>query len=172
MLFIYSDLSLSESIFFFFPLSCTLFIYIFYFIIFTLTHMSIHCLGPPPLSPLSPAPPLLPSRTCSALFFSDFVENTRDNKKDIAVLLVWDKDSYTERFLVLLPCTCVLQSTLVHLCQTSSPLPSPLAIVASTSLRLLYSILCSEHINHIQILGFLPFPYPSHVRSPLTVTHV
>jgi hypothetical protein len=42
-----------------------------------------------------------------------------DNKKDIMFLLVWDKDSYTERFLTLLLCTCVLKPTLVHLCQTS-----------------------------------------------------
>jgi hypothetical protein len=40
-------------------------------------------------------------------------KNIRDNKKDIAFLLVWDRDSYTERFLALLPCTCVLQPTLV-----------------------------------------------------------
>jgi hypothetical protein len=49
---------------------------------------------------------------------------------------------------------------LVHLCQTSSLLPGPLAIVASASLRWLYSLLYSEHINHIQVLGFLPFPIP------------
>jgi hypothetical protein len=42
-------------------------------------------------------------------------ENIRDNMKDIAFLLVWDKDSHTERFLVLLLCTCVLQPILVHL---------------------------------------------------------
>jgi hypothetical protein len=57
----------------------------------------------------------------------------------------------------LLPCTSVLQPTLVHLCQTSSLLPGPLPIVASASLRLLYSLLNSEHINHIQVLGFLSF---------------
>jgi hypothetical protein len=52
---------------------------------------------------------LLPGRSCSALF-SNFVEekNIRDNKKDRAFLLAWDRDSYTERFLALLPCTCVL----------------------------------------------------------------
>jgi hypothetical protein len=55
-------------------------------------------------------------------------------------LLVWDKGSYTERFLVLLPCICVLQSTLVHLYHTSLLLPSPLPIVASANLRLLYSL--------------------------------
>jgi hypothetical protein len=42
-------------------------------------------------------------------------ENMRDSKKDIAFLLAWDKDSYTERFLPLLPCTCVLQPQLFHL---------------------------------------------------------
>jgi hypothetical protein len=87
----------------------------------------------------------------------------------MAFLLVWDKDSHTERFLALLPCTCVLQPTLVHHYQTSSLLSGPLPIVASDSLRLLYSLLYSEHINHIQILGFLPFPYSSRAHSPLSV---
>jgi hypothetical protein len=63
---------------------------------------------------------------------------------------------------VLLPCTCVLQPTLAHLYQTSSLLPGPLLTVASASLRLLYSLLYSKHINHIQVLGFLSFPYSSH----------
>jgi hypothetical protein len=84
-------------------------------------------------------------------------------------LLVWDKGSYIETFLLLLPCTCVLQSTLVHLYQTSSLLPGLLPIVASANLRLLYSLLYREHINHIQVLGFLPFPYPSHAHSPPSV---
>jgi hypothetical protein len=53
-------------------------------------------------------------------------------------LLVWEKDSCTERFLALLPCTCVLQPTLVHLYQTSSLLPGHLPTVASVSLRLFY----------------------------------
>jgi hypothetical protein len=92
-------------------------------------------------------------------------ENIRGNKKDIVFLLVWDKDSYTKRFLALVPCTCVLKSTLIHSCQTSSVLPGPLPIVASATLRLLYSLLYSEHINHIQVLDFLPFPYSFHVPS-------
>jgi hypothetical protein len=96
-------------------------------------------------------------------------ENISDNKKDIAFLLVWDKDSYTERFLELLPCTCVLQPTLVHLHQTSSLLPGPLPIAASASLRWLYLLLYSGHINHFQVLGFLPFPYSSCMCSPLSV---
>jgi hypothetical protein len=84
----------------------------------------------------------------------------RDNMKNIVFLLVRDKDSYTERFLVSLLCICVPQPILVHLYQTSSLLPSPLHIVASANLRLLYLLLHSEHVNHIQVLGFLPFPIP------------
>jgi hypothetical protein len=38
----------------------------------------------------------------------------------------------------LLPCTCVLQPTLIHLYQTSSLLPRHLPVVASVSLRGLY----------------------------------
>jgi hypothetical protein len=97
--------------------------------------------------------------------FSSFVEEkTCDKKTNIAFLLVWDGDSYTGRFLVLLPCICLLQPRLVHLYQTSLLLPSPLSIVASTSLRLLYLFTYSE-----QVFGFLPFPYPSPVCSPLSV---
>jgi hypothetical protein len=78
----------------------------------------------------------------------------KSNKKDIGFLLVWDKYSYTERLLVVLPCTCVLQPTLVDLYQTSSLLPGPLPIVASASLWWLYLLLYSEHINHIQGFWF------------------
>jgi hypothetical protein len=94
--------------------------------------------------------------------FSNFVEEEK-----LAFLLVWDKESYRERCLVLFSCACVFQPTLVHLCQTSSQLPSPLPIVASASLRLIYLPLYSESINHIQVFGFFPFPYSSCAHSPL-----
>jgi hypothetical protein len=55
---------------------------------------------------------------------------------------------------VLLPWTCVLQLELVHLYQTSSLLPSHLLILASTSLRLLYLLLYSEHINCSVLVPF------------------
>jgi hypothetical protein len=79
--------------------------------------MCIHCLGhlSPPLTPISGK-----NLFCSLVLQFCRRENIRDNKKDTAFLLVWDKDSYTERFLALLPGTCVLQPTLVHLYQTSS----------------------------------------------------
>jgi hypothetical protein len=92
--------------------------------------------------------------------FSDFVEekNIKANSKSMEFLLVWDKGSYTGRFLVFLPCTYVLQPTLVHLCQIFALLLIPLPIVASVNLRLLQSFLYSEHISHIQVL-FLWFPF-------------
>jgi hypothetical protein len=87
-------------------------------------------------------------------------KNIKDNKKNTAFLLVWDKDSYAGKFLVLLPCTCVLQPTLVHLYQSSSLLPSPFPIAASASWTLLYLLLYSKHIKHIKFLVFFPFPIP------------
>jgi hypothetical protein len=69
----------------------------------------------------------------------------------------------------ILPCTCVLQPTLVHLYHNSSLLPELLPTVASARLRLLHLLLYSERINHIQVLGFLLFPYSSYAHSPLTV---
>jgi hypothetical protein len=75
----------------------------------------------------------------------------KDNKKNMAFLLVCNKDSYIGRFFVLFPCCiCVLQPNLHHLYQTSSLLLNPIPIVALASLRLLYSFLYSDHINHIQ----------------------
>jgi hypothetical protein len=73
-------------------------------------------------------------------------------------LLVWDKDSYTRRFFVLFPCICILQPKLVHVYQTSSLLPSPLPMVASASLRLLYSFLYSGQSATFKFLVFFPFP--------------
>jgi hypothetical protein len=84
-------------------------------------------------------------------------------------LLVWDKDSYMERFPPLLPCTCVLQHMWVHVYQTSSLLLSSLPIVASASLILLYPLLYNEHINYIQVLVFFSFSYSSGAHSPLSV---
>jgi hypothetical protein len=66
------------------------------------------------------------------------LKRSHSNKKDEAFLLVWDKDSYAERFLALLSCTSVLQPELIHLYQTSSLLPGHLPIVTSVVLRLLY----------------------------------
>jgi hypothetical protein len=58
---------------------------------------------------------------------------------------------------------------LVHFYPSCSLLPGPLPIAASANLRLFYSLLNREHINHIQVLGFLSFLYFSHACSPLSV---
>jgi hypothetical protein len=62
----------------------------------------------------------------------------KHNKEDKAFLLVWNKDSYIERFLALLPCTSALQPKLIHFYLTSSLLPGQLPIVTSVILWLLY----------------------------------
>jgi hypothetical protein len=112
--------------------------------------MYIYCLGHHSSLPLS-TPTSGQKLFCPLAVQFCGRENIKDSKKNIALLLIWYKDSYTERFLALFPCTCVLQPTLVHLYQTTSLLPGPLPTVASPSLRSLYSLLYSEHINHIQV---------------------
>jgi hypothetical protein len=125
-----------------------LFIYFLSFIIFTFTYMCIHGLDH------FPTPPTPSTPTSAQNLFHPLVlqfcwrENIGENKTDISLLLVGDKDSYTERFLALLPCTCVLQLTLLNLCQTSSLLLGHLPIVASANLRLLYSLLNRAHQPH------------------------
>jgi hypothetical protein len=143
-------------------------------IVYSLSHLCIHCLSNLPHTlPLLPFPflpsPLTfrPNLLCSLLQFC-WREDISDNEKDKAFLLLWDKDSYAEKFLASFPCTRVLQPTLVHLYLTSSLLPGHLPIVASVTL-LLYSLLYSGHINHFQVSGFLPFLYSSCMCSPLSV---
>jgi hypothetical protein len=140
-------------------------------IIFAFTYMCIHYLYlPRPCHPTH-----IYAHTFGQNLFCPLVLQVcrrkiiRDNKKNTAFWLVWDKDSYIGRFHVLFPYTYVLQTKLVHLYQKSSLLSSPLLIVVSASLRLLYLFLYSKHINHIQVFGFLPLPYSSHAWSPLSV---
>jgi hypothetical protein len=73
---------------------------------------------------------------------------------------------------MLFPYMYVLQPKLAHFFQTSSLFTSPLPTLASASLRLLYLLQYSEHINHIHIFGFFPLPYPSCAQSPLSMTSV
>jgi hypothetical protein len=61
----------------------------------------------------------------------------------------------------------VLQLQLFNVFQSSSLVPSPLPMVAPDSLWFLYSFLYIEHINHIQVFGILPLPYPSMRSLPL-----
>jgi hypothetical protein len=111
-----------------------LYFLLFYFLLFIhlfICAYIVWAISPPcPLSP-SFSPTLLTSRQnlFCLLLQCCWRENIRDNKKVIALLLAWIKDNYIERFLELLPCTCVLQPELVHLYQTSTLFPSHLPIV-------------------------------------------
>jgi hypothetical protein len=90
------SISCSKSMYFFFFFFCCCCSFI---------HMCIHCLGH--FSILPHFPTSVPGRSCSALI-TDFVEKRhKHNKEDKAFLLV--KNSYTERFLLLLLCTHVLR---------------------------------------------------------------
>jgi hypothetical protein len=135
-----------------------------FLIIFTFTYKCVHYLSHSPLPHISRK-----NLFCPLILQLCWRENIRNNKKNIMFLLAGDKDSYAERFLMLLPCICMLIVILVHLYQTSSLLPNPLPILASASLRLLYLLLCSEHTNYIEVLGSLSFIYFSRLLSPLSV---
>jgi hypothetical protein len=132
--------------------------------------MCIHFFIHLPLLPTLPAhPPFWKNMFCPLVLWFCWRENIGDNKKDTEFLLVWDKDSYTERFLALFPCTYVLHSTLVHLCQTTSLLLGPLPILRCASLRLLSLLLYRKHISHIWGFCFLSLSYSSCACSPLIV---
>jgi hypothetical protein len=118
---------------------------LFFLFVCLFIYSHVHTLfGPsfPPAPPLATSFSPTPFASRQSLFYPllqfCWREDTSNNKKDKAFLLVWDKDSYTERFLALLPCTCVLQPELIHLYLTSGLLPGHLPIVTSISLRLLY----------------------------------
>jgi hypothetical protein len=150
----------------FFPPDLCLFIYLFLSFFKTLFYCFCVYLHVYPLFGLRLSSLFL-GRTCYPLLFSDFIEEkTWEITKKIAFLLVWNKNNYRE----------IPSVVARHMCITthiSSPLPdlfttpSPLSIVASANLRLLHLLLYSDHINHIQVLGFLPFPVPPVCSFPL-----
>jgi hypothetical protein len=133
----------------------------------------VHRLIGPFLTPtFHPLPsPAIPVASRQNLFFPllqfCWRAGISNNKKVIAFLLVWDNYNFTERFLALLPCACILEPELINLYQTSSLLPGHLPLVTSVVLRLLYQLLYSGHIKHFQVLGFLPFPIPPVCILPL-----
>jgi hypothetical protein len=95
--------SLSLFLFNFFSLLFLVYLFIYSYVLTLFSHLS-------PRPPIPFSPPHLTSRQklfCTLLQFCGR-ENISNNNKDMVFLLVWDKDSYTERFLALLPCTCVL----------------------------------------------------------------
>jgi hypothetical protein len=95
-------------------------IFFYYFYIY----LHVYTLFGTTSSPHHPPTLYLPTPASRKNLFGPLVlrlcwrENISADKKDRVFLLVWDKDSYTKRFLALFPYTCVLQTTLVHLFTT------------------------------------------------------
>jgi hypothetical protein len=133
------------------------FLFKFYFIVFYI-YLNVYILF------VAPAGQNL---LCSLLWLC-WRGNIRGNKKDIALRL-WDKYSYSEKFLALLPCTCYCKPRWFFSTRPLHYFQDPFPIVSSVNLRLLYSLPNREHINYIEVLGFLFFPYFSCVCSHFSV---
>jgi hypothetical protein len=74
---------------------------------------------------------------------------------------------------VLLLCKCVLQSTLVHLCQTSSLLPAPLPTVVSWEFKFtLFTPLQWAHQPHLSFRFPFLSPFLLCLFYSSCVTHV
>jgi hypothetical protein len=145
--------------------------YFFCLFIYSYVHTLLGSFLPPAPCPF-PLPPI-PLTSLRNLFcpFLQFCwrEDINSNKNDIAFLLVWDKDNYTEGFLALFPCTCVSQPELFHLYQNSSLLDSHLPIVASCQFKI--TILTPLQWAHqtLSSFGFPTFPYSSCRYSPFSM---
>jgi hypothetical protein len=87
----------------------------------------------------------------------------------MAFLLVWDKDSYTGRFLVLFSCIYVLQPQLVYPYQSSPLIPNLLSMVALASLSF-YIHSCTENTSTTFKFLFLSLSCSSYVWPSLSVT--
>jgi hypothetical protein len=119
------------------------------------------CHLPPPTGTKHPA-----GRTCSTLLFSDFVEERIKwhfclfvIKVAIQGISLW----YFHVYVYYNPNWFI--SSIFFSFYLSSFL-----MVVSASLKILYSFLYREYINHIHVLSFLLLPYPSHMWLPLTMT--
>jgi hypothetical protein len=116
--------------------------------------------------------PLLPPAPAPSLFwpFSPILLKRRHKQQweRQSIFASWD-DSYTERFLALLPCTSVLQPKLIHLYLTFSLLPGHLPILTSRCFK--FSVLAALQWGHqtLPSFGFPTYPHTSCMCSPLSV---
>jgi hypothetical protein len=118
----------------------------------------------PHLLPLSSPHPTFRQNLFFPFLQFHWREDISNNKK---VSSSWDKDSYIERFLALLPCKSVLQPKLIHLYMTSSLLPGHLPILTSVTLWLTVLAPLQWDIIHFQVLDFLPISIPPICALPL-----
>jgi hypothetical protein len=107
-------------------------------------------------------PPPAPRRTCSILLFSDFVE---EKKWQFCLFKIATQGA-------VFPCDISMSIYVLYLkwVYFSSFDLSCFLMVVSTGLKILVSFLYREYINHIHLLNFLLFPYPSHVWPTFSVT--
>jgi hypothetical protein len=138
----------------------------FLFLNFLFIYSHVHILfGPflpllPTASSISPQPRLASRQS----LFCPFLQFCW--REDISVFASWDKDSYTERFLALLPWTNVLQPKLIHLYLTFSPVLDPLPILTPVTLGFCIAPLQWGH-QTLSCFGFPTYPHTSHMCSPL-----
>jgi hypothetical protein len=93
----------------------------------------------------------------------------RQIKEKTAFLLVWDKKQLYREISRAVSTHMFINTHIGSFLWDLFLLPGLLPIVASDSLRLFCLILYSKHINHIQGLGFLSFPFSSSVHFPLSM---
>jgi hypothetical protein len=139
---------------------------------FLFIYSYVHTLFGPFSSPCPPFPLSIPQppRFQQNLFcpFLQFCwREDKRNKKDIAFLLVWDKDSYIEGVLALLPCMCIT-------IQIDFSVPNLFTIWSPSHIDLCHfkvTILAPLQWGHQTLLsfGFPIFPYSSCMCSPLSM---
>jgi hypothetical protein len=120
-------------------------------LIFPFSYMSTlyfhHIHSPTPFSLCLPLLSLVPT-TRQDLFY--FLSSVLEKK---TFLSVWD--SYIWSFIMTFPSMYILYSELVHPFHFSLFYLSPLLMVISASLKILYLFLYRKYINHIYLLNFL-----------------
>jgi hypothetical protein len=116
---------------------------------------------PPPFNCYQ-SPTLSPSRTCSILLLSDFAEDKRKKEKN--------KKWHFCLFVMKVATQGVSLWTLIGSSLFFSFYLNPFLMTVSANLRILYSFLYKEYINHIHLLSFLLLPYFSCMWLPLSVT--
>jgi hypothetical protein len=121
----------------------------------------------------SPAPYLFPHplrfQAEPVLSFSPILLKSRHKQERQSVFASWDKDSYTERFLALVPCTSVLQPELIHLYLTFFTTSQSLSHIDLCRFKV--TVLAPLQWGHqtLSSFGFPTFPYSSCMCSPLSI---
>jgi hypothetical protein len=122
-------------------------------------HSLSFTISPPPPPPTGTNPPT----TRQDLFDLPVLQFCKRGKKVTFLLKIATKGVFLWHF-------HVLQPELVHLLYFFSFYLSPLLMVVSIGLKILYSFLCREYLNHVHLLNFLLLPSPFPMWLPLSLT--